>query len=144
MTESAPKVHNTNRPECSQFQSPATHSSLTPVIHSFLINKQPQFFFQQLFVRQIELVLGDKKLVGDRAGGVFHQDLILIRSQDNADGGLIIGYIFFAFKIIEIKVHLADVLVVDFAGFQIDEDKEAFRWRLSSRTDQFSTMHCFS
>lgn len=71
-------------------------------------------------------VFGGEELFAAFEDGVLDDGFILIGAEDEADGGIVVGR---AFEVVEhshVHIDLADVLMSELGGFQVDDD-EAFQ-----------------
>ena len=94
-------------------------------VDSGIFHHRLQLSLQFLRVGEVQLVLGDEKLVGDAAEGVFHQYFVFVGAEDDADGVGVAFHVLLSAEVVEVHVHLADVLVLHFAGFQVEQHEAA-------------------
>ena len=85
----------------------------------FVIQKSADFILQLFPVREIQLILAYKQLVGNVLRRVFDHKLVFVCAKHNADGFIITFGIYLFTVIVQIHVHLADVLVLHLSPFQI-------------------------
>jgi hypothetical protein len=60
--------------------------------------------------------------VGVLGQGDFHQRLVLLLAEHDADGGILLAGFYEAVEVVHIHLHLPEVLMGDLANFQIDQD----------------------
>lgn len=82
-----------------------------------------QLAAQFLAVGEVELVFLDEELAVHLVGGVFDEQFVLVPGEDDAYGRVVAFAIFLGGKVAKIHIHLADVVVLDFVHFEIDEDE---------------------
>ena len=87
-----------------------------------MIQSRPfrQFLLQFFFARQIKLVFPgvDVRVFGQSD---FYQCLVFLLAQHNADGGRFgIGFDV-AVKVVDVHLHLAQILVRELADFEVDQ-----------------------
>jgi hypothetical protein len=70
---------------------------------------------KQFFVRQIKQVFCQQDFVGNTGSGVFHQEVVFVRAQHYAYRLVITFNVFFFCKVIEVQIHLPNILVGDFS-----------------------------
>lgn len=70
-------------------------------------------------VRQIELIPADKDLIGNALQGVLHDQLVPISAEHDPDGFSITIGIHFLSVIVQVEIHLPDVLMLDLTTLQI-------------------------
>jgi hypothetical protein len=59
--------------------------------------------------------------VGVLGQGDFHQRLVLLLAEHDADGGILLAGFYEAVEVVHIHLHLPEVLVGDLANLQIDQ-----------------------
>jgi hypothetical protein len=69
------------------------------------------------------LVFGGEQLLVFLQYRIADNGFVFVFAQDNADGGVVVFTPFEVIKHAHIHIHLADVLMAQFAGFQVDDDK---------------------
>ena len=80
-----------------------------------------EFRFKLFSIRQVELITAHKDLVGNVLERVLHDQLVLIGTEYNADRFCVALGIHFLPIVVQIEVHLADILVLDFTALEIDQ-----------------------
>ena len=75
-----------------------------------------------LALGKIKLVTRHKKLIVYALQSIFHQYFILLCAQDNSNRRIVVRLANLIFEIIQIEIHLANVTVLDFCTFQINQD----------------------
>ena len=86
-----------------------------------------EFCFELFSIRQVELITAHKDLVGNILERVLHDQLVLIGTEYDADRFRVALCIHFLPIIVQIEIHLADVLVLDFTALKVDQYK-AFQY----------------
>ena len=71
------------------------------------------------------MILRGEELFAAFEDGVSDDGLVFVSAEDEADGGVVVGSAFEIVEHADVHVDLADVLVVELGGFQVDDD-EAF------------------
>lgn len=84
-----------------------------------------EFAAQFLAIGQVELVFLDEELAVHLVGGVFDKQFVLVPGENDADGRIVARDIFFLGEVAEVKIHLANVVVLDFVQFQINQNEAA-------------------
>ena len=73
---------------------------------------------------QVELVFAGMD-VGVLREGEFHHGIVLFAAEQQADGGILLWQLHVAVVVIDIHLHLTEVLMGEFAKFQIDDEVAA-------------------
>jgi hypothetical protein len=73
---------------------------------------------------EVELVLGGKD-VGVWGEGEFDESVFFAFAEDDADGGVFVGGFDVSVEVVDVHLHLAEVLVGEFVDFEVDEDVAA-------------------
>lgn len=88
-----------------------------------------KLFFQQLlqffFAGQNRFVLAGEDLGVVLRQGHFNDGVVFVLAEDNADGGVFFWQLDLAVVVVDVHLHLPDVLVLQFADFQVKEDEAA-------------------
>ena len=71
-------------------------------------------------------VFGGEELFAAFEDGVLDDGFVLIGAEDEADGGIVVGAAFEVVEHADIHVDLADVLMCELGGLEVDDD-EAFQ-----------------
>ena len=74
-------------------------------------------------VRQIKQIFRQQYLIGNAGGGVFDKEMIFVSAEDDADRLVVTFDIFFLGEIIQVQVHLPNILMIDFAALEVDHHK---------------------
>ena len=74
-------------------------------------NKASQLFAELLLVGEVELVLAYKQLVGDALQRIFHEDLVFVCPKHDAYRVGVARGADLVLKVVEVKVHLPNILV---------------------------------
>ena len=82
-----------------------------------------EFRFKLFSIRQVELITAHKNLVGNVLERVLHDQLVLIGTEYDADRFCVTLSVHFLPIVVQIEVHLADVLVLDFTALEVDQYK---------------------
>ena len=83
----------------------------------------PEFCFKLFSSRQVELITAHKDLVGNVLERVLHDQLVLIGTEYDADRFRVALRVHFLPIVVQVEVHLANVLVLDFTTLEIDQHK---------------------
>ena len=82
-----------------------------------------QFLPQFLLRGQSQLVLGSKYLIVQASQDVSGKKIIFPCAKNQTDGIIFIRLFFILPVVIQIKIHLSGVGMVEFPSFQVDENK---------------------
>ena len=88
-----------------------------------IVQQGRQFVPQLIFVGQIQLVFAHEEAVGYPLRRELHDQIVLVGPQDDAHGLGIATATDFRFEVVQIHVHLPDVLVPDHAALEVDENE---------------------
>ena len=88
-----------------------------------------KLFFQQLLqfflAGQNRFVLAGEDLGVVLWQGHFDDGVVFVLAEDNADGGVFFWQLDLAVVVVDVHLHLSNVLVLQFADFQVKEDEAA-------------------
>ncbi len=70
-------------------------------------------------------VAGDEELVIEASGGVFDFGLVLVGAKEQADGWLIAGLHQPVLPVVQVKIHLPGIAMLEGAGLQVDQQVAA-------------------
>ena len=82
-----------------------------------------EFRFKLFSIRQVELITAHKNLVGNVLERVLHDQLVLIGTEHDADRFRVALGVHFLPIVVQVEIHLADVLVLDFTTLEINQHK---------------------
>jgi len=80
-----------------------------------------QLGFEFFLGRQVELIFGGENFAVGRERE-FNQGIVFTVAEEDADGGGLVGQLHMPIEIIDIHLHLAEVLVREFVALEVDED----------------------
>ena len=72
-------------------------------------------------VREVELISADEELVSDAFQGILNGQLVFLRTEDDAERLVVSFGADSMFEVVEIEVHLADILVLHTVFLEVDE-----------------------
>ena len=98
-------------------------SSFGIVVIFFATHKSPELRFQLLPIWQIQLISAYEDLVGDILQCIMHNQFILVSTKNDADRLSIPLRIHLLTVVIQIEVHLSDILMLNFPTFQVNQNK---------------------
>lgn len=88
-----------------------------------------KLFFQQLLqfflAGQNRFVLAGEDLGVVLRQGHFDNGVVFVLAENDADGGVFLWQFDLAVVVVDVHLHLSDVLVLEFADFQVKEDEAA-------------------
>lgn len=88
-----------------------------------------KLFFQQLlqffFAGQDSFVLAGEDLGVVLWQSHFDDGVVFVLAEDDADGGVFLWQFDLAVVVVDVHLHLSNVLVLEFADFQVKEDEAA-------------------
>jgi len=70
-------------------------------------------------------VAGDKELMVEAAGGVFHLGLVFVGAEQQADGRIVTFGHHLILPVVEVEIHLPGVAVPEGTNFEVDEQVAA-------------------
>ena len=79
------------------------------------------FAAEGLTVREVELITADEELVGDSFQSILHDQPVFLRSEDDAEWLIVSFCANFVFEVVEVEVHLADILMLYAVFLEVDE-----------------------
>ena len=83
-------------------------------------NPLADFGLEESFIRQIELV-GRGVDIGFCGEGEFHEGIILLLAEKDADGGFLEGLADVAVKVIDVHLHLPEILVGELVCLEVNQ-----------------------
>src|ERR1035437_4455998 len=83
-----------------------------------------ELLLQFVFAGQVKLILPCVD-VGVLGQSDFHQRLVLLLAEYDADGGILLAGLHEAVEVVDVHLHLPEVLMGDLADFQIEQDVAA-------------------